>query len=339
MRMLVQFSIAMLAPAVYAADLWIGALGGSLIQDAGGNVVEISLRGTWVTDADVVRLAAHPKLRRLDLSRTHLNDRALEPLQKLAALTDLDLTYAEHITDAGLARLRNVRSLERLSLEGTKVTDSGVNSIAALSNLRALNLRCTQITDSALEKLESLVKLETLEIGGNRVAGFGLAYLEALPNLKQLDLSGVQLTDDGIWSVGLTDLNIHLVAGLTRLESLNLASSELMRLKSIPDGGIREFASIRVTDLGVEQLTALKRLRSLDLSRSQVTARGLGRVAGLAELEYLALAYAENVDDDAVAALARMKHLRTLDLSYTKVSPARAAALRRQLPKCRIVGR
>ena len=56
-----KFHAALIACAMAsAADPWIGALGGSSIQDASGNVTEISLRGTWVGDADIARLLEHP---------------------------------------------------------------------------------------------------------------------------------------------------------------------------------------------------------------------------------------------------------------------------------------
>ncbi|MBM3738819.1 MAG: hypothetical protein FJW39_23840 [Acidobacteria bacterium] len=301
-----------------ASEAWVRDLGGSLVKDEAGQVVEVSLRAAWTGDGDLRRLAAFPKLRKLDLSHTHINDGALEHLKALPHLIWLDLSFAEHITDAGLARLRPLPRLERLSLEGARVSDSGVGSIAALVNLRALNLKSTLITDSAIEQLEPLTQLEELAIGANRIAGFGLVYLQVLPRLKHLDLSGVQLTDDGIWSVALTDLNIEAVAGLVQLESLNLASTELTGVATIPDGGIRESTAIQITDLGIEKLATLRNLRRLDLSRAQVTARGLRILAALPRLESLGLAHTTTLDGEAMAVLKQMSGLRNVDLSGTE---------------------
>ena len=319
--MLLNLCLTMLAIATaQGAESWVTALGGVAVTGPGGEVTGVSFRASWVTDGELARIAEFPKLQKLDLSRTHISDHALDVLRKLPSLTELDLTYAEHITDAGLARLRDLRSLQRLSLEGARITDSGMNSISSLVHLRLLNLRSTEITDSALEHLEPLVELEELAIGGNRIAGFGLTYLQALPKLKHLDLSGVQYTDDGIWSVGLTDLNIQTVAALEHLESLNIGGSDLLQPKSIPDGGLREFASIRITDLGIQKLDRMKNLRSLDLSRAQITAKGVRTLAGLPHLERLVLACAKGLDESALPLLQSMKQLRTIDLSEVKLA-------------------
>jgi hypothetical protein len=315
-RMKVMVIVFLLASiALHAADDWVARAGGVTVKDANGDVVELSLRSSWITDGDLARVTGFPRLRKLDLAYTHINDQALEPLKDLHHLLDLDLTYAEHITDGGLARLRPVRSLQHLNLEGTRVSDSGMTSLAALANLRSLSLRSTLITDSALDQLEPLAGLEQLSIGANRIAGFGLAYLQALPRLKHLDLSGVQLTDDGIWSVSLTDLSIESIAALKDLESLNVAAAELSGVAAIPDGGIRESVTIRITDLGIEKLGGLRKLRRLDIARAQVTARGLRRLADLPVLEHLGLAYTGALDSAAVSILAGMKPLRFVDLS------------------------
>ncbi len=298
-----------------ASQDWVTGLGGSVIKGADGSVIEVSLRAAWISDGELARVTAFPKLRKLDLAYTHINDRALEPLKKLRQLATLDLTFAEHITDAGLAHLRSIPSLERLSLEGTRISDSGMSSLAALANLNALNLRSTLITDSAIEQLETLARLEELSIGANRIAGWGLIYLQALPRLKHLDLSGVQLTDDGIWSVALTDLNIEAIAALRELESLNLASTELTGVAKIPDGGMRGSNTIRITDLGIEKLGLLRNLKRLDIARARIGERGLRGLAMLPQLEYLGLAYTKGLDESAISVLAAMKHLRILDLS------------------------
>ena len=54
-----------LTPALYAAQLTdtslaadIEKLGGHVVRDAKGNIVEVSLARTWATDADVERVAA-----------------------------------------------------------------------------------------------------------------------------------------------------------------------------------------------------------------------------------------------------------------------------------------
>ncbi|MBI3209113.1 MAG: hypothetical protein HYZ37_09475 [Candidatus Solibacter usitatus] len=309
---------------------WIAALGGSVVKDSAGDLIEVSLRGAFVGDSDLERLRDLRKLRRLDLSLTRITDVALEHLKDLPSLTELDLTYAESVGDGGVARLRSAKKLERIYLEGTKVSDSGAVSLAAILTLRVINLRCAQITDAALERLEPLTQLEELVVGGNRITGHGLVYLQALPSLKLLDLSGAQTTDNGISSVTLTDRNIEGLAGLAGLESLNLASVEIPRAGEIGGNGIQEVISLRVSDAGLEKLMSLRALRNLTLTRAPITGKGIGFLAQLPRLQNLVLSHAENIGDEEMDALSKLARLTSLDLSGTKVSDAGLRKLAKQ---------
>src|SRR5215467_8475658 len=99
---------------VSAADLkdndlasWVGSLKGSVTIDSTSSLVTgINLRGTWVTDVDLDRLAKLQTLRKMDLSFTDITDAGLERLKGLPDVTDLNLVYAELITDSGIAYLK-----------------------------------------------------------------------------------------------------------------------------------------------------------------------------------------------------------------------------------------
>ena len=94
---------------------WVSVQGGTLTRDASGHVTAVNLRAAWVTDGDLARLASLPNLSRLDLSLTHITDRGMEHLASLTSITDLNLDYAEHITDNGVAPLKHWPKLERLT--------------------------------------------------------------------------------------------------------------------------------------------------------------------------------------------------------------------------------
>jgi hypothetical protein len=348
-------------PAGRDVAAWAAELGGSTTRDDAGRVVAVDLRASWVNDLGLQKLLAEPSIRRLDLSRTHITDAGLETVAKLPNLVSLDLRFCEHITEAGVAHLKDSATLQRLDLRGTAVSDSGIAFLAQVGTLRALDIGSTQITEPALEALEALENLEELAVGGNRVGDLGLSYLHALPKLRRLDLSGSQVTDSGVWGVTVTDGNLDAIALLIGLEELNLAASDAEYVSSIGDGVPRVRNRIEITDLGAGKLTALTRLRSLDLSRSAVTAKGLEALAKLPALEVLTLSHATGLGDEAVPALLAMKTLRTLDLTGvalsdaalellaghpaleklialdTGVSEAGAAALARLKPDCALI--
>src|SRR5436190_77627 len=78
---------------------WIASAGGSLQRDAAGKIVAVDLRSSWVTDSDIPRLAELPDLKQLDLSLTRISDRGLRALRSAAGITELNLFFAEQITD------------------------------------------------------------------------------------------------------------------------------------------------------------------------------------------------------------------------------------------------
>src|ERR1700732_4312127 len=78
---------------------WITDLGGTVTRNAQGQVTGISLRGTWVTDTDLRRLNRYPALSVLDLSLTHITDGGMQEIKNLRGITDLNLYFAEYITD------------------------------------------------------------------------------------------------------------------------------------------------------------------------------------------------------------------------------------------------
>lgn len=296
--------------------------GGSVTRDGQGRIVAVDLRASWVTDIDLESLAAASSIEELDLANTHITDVGLEAVAKLPNLKSLDLFFCEHITEAGVAYLKDIPGLERLNLRGARVSDSGMAFLAQIPTLKSLDIGVTQITGPAFEHFEALEQLEELSIGGNRVGDLGLSYLQTLPALKSLDVSGSQVTDSGVWGVTVTDVNVGLIALLSGLEELNLAASDAEYIANIGDGVPRLRNRIELTDLGVAKLADLERLRSLNLSRSGVTEKGLAALAKLPLLEALTLAYAPGLGDSAAEAFLAMPRLRVLDLTAVNVSDA-----------------
>jgi hypothetical protein len=88
-----------------------------------GDIVAVHLRGTWVSDTELLDLARLPKLERLDLSHTRITDEGLLHLKAAPHIKDLNLYYAEQVTDQGITAIREWKHLKRLNLRGTRISD------------------------------------------------------------------------------------------------------------------------------------------------------------------------------------------------------------------------
>lgn len=258
---------------------------------------EVDLAHSWVTDADLRRVATTPGVTRLDLSQTKITDAGLAHLRELKGVRELSLYYAEYISDDGLAALKNWTDLEKLNLRGARVTSKVFEHIAGLRNLRDLDLGFTEITDDNFELLVELPKLERLAIGGNRLNGECLAFLRQMPALRDLDVGGTQRVDSGLWGLSLTEQNLARIGELKQLRRLSLAAA------TISDRGVDRPGHPEAERTDLRDLSALKglgNLEYLDLSRQPVSGETLKTIASLPKLQTLRLALCRKIDDGAM---------------------------------------
>lgn len=223
--MIARFALLLVSTGLLlAADStdWITAAGGVVTRDAAGRITGVDLRSSWVTDADMPLLAKLPHLATLDLSLTRITDRGVQQLKTAPGIVELNLYYAEQITDEGMSAIKGWKKLQRLNMRGTRITDSTLEHAASVPTLQALDVGFAQVTDVGLDHLASLTNLKELSIGGNKLTDAGLQSLRYLTALTHLDLAGMQRTDSGLWSVSLTDLGVGAIATLKELRHLKL---------------------------------------------------------------------------------------------------------------------
>ena len=108
----------------------IEALGGRVKLDESGNVSNVVLSNTKVSDAGLVHLKGLTSLTTLGLFNTKITDAGLVNLKGLTSLTTLGLG-GTGISDAGLVHLKGLTSLRSLFLKGTKVSEAGVKELQA----------------------------------------------------------------------------------------------------------------------------------------------------------------------------------------------------------------
>jgi Leucine-rich repeat (LRR) protein len=263
---------------------WVATAGGTTTSDAHGRIVALDLRASWVGDSDIANLARIPTLCRLDLSQTRISDHGLRQLKDAPAITDLNLRYAELITDEGISALKSWKHLERFNLEGTKITDSALQHISGLTSLQALNIGGVLVTDAGVEALTSLTNLKELTLGGNKITDAGLEPLRQLPGLLILDLGGVQREDSGIWSVSFAQEGLEAIATLKDLRDLRLARTSIgaRGLDTIKSLSHLERLDLhdcpRIGDDAIPVLAAMRTLHFLDLTSTKLTAAGLEKL-------------------------------------------------------------
>jgi hypothetical protein len=185
---LMRLAAALLLAALTAAgNDWIASLEGKAETAPDGSIRALSFRRGWVSDADLDRIAQLDKLERLDLSETRVTDLGLLKLKELKNVRELNLFYAELVTDEGLATMRNWSKIERINARGTKVTDNTLALLAGKTTITALDIGFAEVTDSGLQHLSTLPNLRSLAVGGNKLTEVGLQVLRTLPQLESLD--------------------------------------------------------------------------------------------------------------------------------------------------------
>lgn len=271
---------------------WVQDLGGRVERDSAGDIIALHLRGTWVTDAELLDVARLPKLERLDLSHTRVSDEGLLHLKAAKQIQDLNLFYAEQVTDRGMSAIRDWKQLNTLNVRGTRISDSGLAIVGSLPQLESLDIAYTQFTDNGLDALVPLTHLKYLALGRSKLTKSALEVLRLLPTLESLDLGGPHPGPDGYRSTGGSPMEDDLPAAIAEL----------------------------------------KQLRVLNLSYSQIRADGLKILAALDQVSKLSLVGCPRVDDRALAELAKWKSLQYLDIQEAAVTAQGVEALEKAKP-------
>ena len=290
---------------------WIEDAGGVAIRDSSGRITGVDFRASWVTDSDLSRLSSLQDLATLNLSLTRITDQGMQELRNLEGIVDLDLRFAEYVTDEGIAAIKNWKHLKRLNLHGTKASDTSLDHVSAIATLEVLDVGSVMLTDVGLERLTVLPKLKRLRIGGNELGDAGLQAFRQMPGITHLDLSGRQGTDSNVWAISMSDVGLEAILTLANLQDLRFGCTSI--------------------GIGVEGA------RFGTVSAMNVTGRWLEKIKSLRNLRSLTLQGCNRVDDEAAGILASFPAIEELDLKGTAVTEKGLGALRAARPKLRIL--
>lgn len=104
-----------------------------------GQLADVNLGRTKVTDVGLATLAGAANLQRLRLENTAVTDAGLDHLKALEKLEYLNL-FNTQVTDAGLEKLHGLKGLRRLYAWETKATKEGAEKLHAANNNVIINL-------------------------------------------------------------------------------------------------------------------------------------------------------------------------------------------------------
>lgn len=135
----------------------LGALVTPVATDSPLLRVEWVSGASMVTDKEVAALVQiGGNISELDLSDTKITDEALATLGKFPRLTWLNLNNTA-VTDAGVAHLKTLSNLSYLNLHSTNVSDTALVSLAPLRKLRQVYLWKTRVTPGEATKFSKSI--------------------------------------------------------------------------------------------------------------------------------------------------------------------------------------
>jgi Leucine-rich repeat (LRR) protein len=278
-------------------DTWILQLGGQVRRDGSGNIVEINLRGQWVSTAQMVDLLQYKKLARLNLSHTRIADPDLQFLRPAEQIEDLNLAYSEHITDIGMNAIKEWKLLKRLDVSGTQAADATMTLLSRITSLESLDVASSEVTDDGIQELLPLTNLKHLGLGRSQLGEGACEILGLLDNLQSLDLSGPRERRNRRGNSG-ERMAQPVVEAVGKLEELRI---------------------LRVGHSGTDSV-ALQ-----------------GWSSSMKKLERLGLENCARIDDAALAQIEAWRSLKQVDLQGTRVTAARIDQLRKTRPELKVL--
>lgn len=122
------------------------------------------------------------------------------------------------VTDKGLAHLREVKTIELLCVQSSKVTAEGVKMLVGIEKLKSLTLSATALDRDAFRLLGGLTGLEYLSLESTKATDTDVAHLAGLVKLTHLDLG---------YNPDVTDAALKHLTGLRRLTGLRLYKTQV----------------------------------------------------------------------------------------------------------------
>lgn len=222
---------------------------------------KITIDGESITEEGLALLSQMKSLEDVYVDNTDKMDAIVGQLIRLFHLKAL--TLGTGLTDAGLTQLKNMPSLQELTVGPSQITGKGIASLAELPSLKVLCLHQMKLASAdewaSFGKLSSLQCLTLMHIR-SQVTDAHIAHLAGLQFLRELSIGAIIIRDrNAMYSMDVTDKGIGYISKLKSLERLSLRG-------------------VKITDEGLQQLSKIPTLQWLDLQGCKVTEQGLQRL-------------------------------------------------------------
>ena len=244
-----------------------------------GTLTELTADTKAFSSDDFKLIGQCTSLKKLTLSGSTLTDETLPLLAGLTELEDLS-TNGSHLTDAGykhFAAFKNLRSLAlwHPSFGFDGFTGSGVAELKALPKLERLTVAGSSAGDTLLAAIGELTQLKEFSTWHTAQTQAGNAHLAKLINLKRLRM-GQRLPKWGTAPAPSFDAStIPLIAKLPALETFEIMEAVFTANDLLPLKATTSLKEIKIsgTDISEADVAALRAaLPTVKIDHKPITA-------------------------------------------------------------------
>ena len=248
-----------------------------------------------ITDADLTQLSDTPE--------AGLN------IQKI------DLTGNRKVSNAGLARLSELKNLTSLTLASTDLASENLSAIGSIPSLNELLLSSTKTDDAVVAKLTAIPHLKTLDLSGTLITQAAGISLSQMLELSTLKLSSTAANDQLV--VMLHNLPLQELR-LEKTQISGAAIPEILKIKTL------EYLSVDFNNIpGIAWKGASRaNLKTLTVGETPFGLEGFQAIKGMDSLEHLNVYGAGLVEHKAADVFGSFPKLRILNAGSNAVTDA-----------------
>ncbi len=160
----------------------------AILDELGGAAAQQNYEDALTVTTDQINeLRSDRPLQELVLAGSQLSRDAWSRVTEQTTLEWLDVSFS-NATSSDLKAIGKLKSLERLSVEGTAVDGQLLDALRVLPKLAELDLTGCAIDDASIKKLIKHPQLSTLWLGKTQVTEEALQTFAAMPKLKFVDI-------------------------------------------------------------------------------------------------------------------------------------------------------
>lgn len=210
-----------------------------------------------------------------------------------------DLTFINKLPRDSLAFLR---------CDDFEVSDREFMALKNLGKLKVLEMAQSDITDTGFKHIANSPELEELIMPSCLLRGGTFASLKFVPHLRRFIVDHNRLNDQCLSNLRYLK-QLHMI----RLQACEIGDAGLNNLRALPAiEDIDVAQNRRITDKSIDTFLACRNIFRLDLNDTSITADGVLRLSKLPKLTQLAY-------------------------SFSRLSAAQNARIRKALPHCQLL--